>query len=104
MEDLLKWALTTDAVSPTGLLLVNLIALAVGLHRKWLVPGWIYLDSVAERTELAKVVKIRNDEDRATINELKDQIGSLTALLVDQEAAEESPTRRHTRRPRRDGA
>jgi hypothetical protein len=83
------------------LLLVNLIALAVGLHRKWIVPGWIYSEKEKERLELKETVAPRNADDRATIEDLQDEIKTLRSLLEVRDSSDMPHAKQPPRQRRR---
>jgi len=65
MESLLKWLLTTNGISASGVLLGTLAVVLFGLHRRWMVPGWIYESALKERDEARSALQLRHDEDKA---------------------------------------
>lgn len=96
MEDLLKWALSSDNVSIPGVLLTNLIVVLVGLHKRWMVPGWIYTQDTTnlrkERDEARTALAVRNAEDKESVASLQGKVSELSETLI----------KRQVRRQRRD--
>jgi hypothetical protein len=92
VDEFFKWALSGENLSVPGVLLVNLIVLALGLHRQWLVPGWVHRDMCKERDEARAALSLRNAEDRASVANLQEKVSELTEALM----------KRQERRQRRD--
>lgn len=89
MEDLLKWLLSANGLSVTGITLAGFVAFTYSLHRKWLVPGWIYVEVCADRDEYKAALEERNVADRQRADQLvaestvmKQQIEDLKIALV----------------------
>jgi hypothetical protein len=86
VDELFKWALSGENLSVPGVLLVNLIVLAVGLHRRWLVPGWVYRGALEDLREAREAIALRNSEDRASVSSLQQQVSELTTALAKRQA------------------
>jgi hypothetical protein len=86
VEEFFKWALSGENVSVPGVLLINLIVLALGLHRQWFVPGWVHRDALKDLSEAREAIALRNSEDRASVNSLQQQVSDLTTALAKRQA------------------
>ena len=89
MEDLIKWLLSANGLSVTGITLAGFVAFLYSLHRKWLVPGWIYEEVCGDRDEYKAALDERNANDRQRADQLvaestvmKQQIEDLKIALV----------------------
>ena len=72
MEALVKWLLTAQGVSVTGVLLAFTVLLLYGLHKQWWVPGWIYREIEKDRDDLRAAERIRLEEDKVKSAQLAD--------------------------------
>lgn len=87
MEALLKWLLTAQGISVTGVVLTFGALLLIGLHRRWWVPGWIYTEAIAMRDEYKASLEERQDEDRARADELIEQSVAMKQQIEDLKIA-----------------
>lgn len=65
MEGIVRWLLTANGVSVSGVLLATLAVVLFGLHKRWMVPGWMYDSACKERDEARAALQLRHDEDKA---------------------------------------
>lgn len=83
MEESLKWlALNAGQITVGSLLAVFLVAGVVALQRKWVIPGWLYDECIADRDRFeAKVEAVaRANEEKIAwlereVTSLRDQLG-----------------------------
>lgn len=89
MEDLLKWLLSANGLSVTGITLAGFVAFIYALHKRWIVPGWVYQEAITDRDEYKAALALRQGEDRikaeallAESEVMKHQIEELKIALV----------------------
>ena len=87
MEALLKWLLTAQGISVTGVVLTFAALLLFGLHKRWWVPGWIYTEATTMRDEYKASLEERRDEDRARAEQLVEQSAAMKQQIEDLKIA-----------------
>lgn len=80
MDESLRWLLVNAGqITVGGLLAVFLVTGIVALQRKWVVPGWLYAECIADRDRLEQKVEaiaLANEEKVARLEAKIDVMGA----------------------------
>lgn len=102
MAELVKWLLTAQGLSVSGVSLAFLGIVLVGMQKRWWVPGWVYKNDTdhlrIERDEYKTALSLRHAEDQADVKALRKTADDLRDQLLWEDAEQAARKRRRPHR------
>lgn len=83
MDELIKWALTAQGLSVSGVLLAAIVFLLLSIGKRWWIPKWVYDGVCKERDDLRVAKDLRDAEDRDALSKANEKIDRMEQRIED---------------------